>query len=47
MVEHAKVKLVGHKAVECKFCGHFYIEPCDKVKQVVCSNIKLKETVTD
>lgn len=32
-----------HQTVECKFCGHHYIEPCStKVRADKCGNIRIK-----
>ena len=45
MVERVKrpSKVVIHSAIECEFCGHLYLEPCDQVRQQTCLNIKLEK----
>ena len=39
-----KAKLAANRAAprECRFCGHFYLEPCDSPeKSQACRNTKL------
>lgn len=34
---------VGGKGIECKYCGHRYLQPCTTEKAAkACSNVKLK-----
>lgn len=36
-------EVVRHRAVECEFCGHEYIEPCDsKSKAARCGSKRVK-----
>lgn len=30
------------EATQCKFCGHYYLYPCDEAKAKACANVKLK-----
>lgn len=35
----------GSKAIECKFCGHWYINPCDAARAKKCGNQRVAANV--
>ncbi len=34
--------IMEQRPVECKYCGKFYLQPCNEEREKTCQNIKLK-----
>lgn len=46
MIERVPLKRKGivHLAIECTFCHHWYIKPCDATRSVTCPNMIALQT---
>lgn len=43
VVAETDERRVGSLTTECKFCGHYYIQPCDAKKAKACRNVRKKK----
>jgi hypothetical protein len=40
-------KAGSRQAVQCRFCGHYYIRPCTASTQAKCLNVKLATPLSE